>query len=83
MAPSSSISATFPDYSQETAQYAWHLTAEQHVRFNLGSSSATEGTKLSWSTLVWAQARDMPDPLGILMDEFTANGVRPEDVDMV
>ena len=75
----------FPTIPQEHwHQYAWHLTAEQHVRFNLGSFLVrTEGRTVLVDTM-GPKPADMPEaPWGILMDEFTANGVRPEDIDMV
>jgi glyoxylase-like metal-dependent hydrolase (beta-lactamase superfamily II) len=76
----------FPTIPQEHwHQYAWHLTAEQHVRFNLGSFLVrTEGRTVLVDSGMGPKPADMPDaPWGILMDEFTANGVRPDDIDMV
>jgi glyoxylase-like metal-dependent hydrolase (beta-lactamase superfamily II) len=76
----------FPTIPQEHwHQYAWHLTAEQHVRFNLGSFLVrTEGRTVLVDTGMGPKPADMPEaPWGILMDEFAANGVRPEDIDMV
>jgi len=76
----------FPTIPQEHLhQYAWHLTTEQHVRFNLGSFLVrSEGRTILVDTGMGPKPADMPDaPWGILMDEFGANGVRPEDVQMV
>jgi glyoxylase-like metal-dependent hydrolase (beta-lactamase superfamily II) len=55
------------------------------VRFNLGSFLVrTEGRTVLIDTGMGPKPADMPDaPWGILMEQFTANAVRPEDVDMV
>jgi hypothetical protein len=52
----------FPTIPQEHwHQYAWHLTAEQHVRFNLGSFLVrTEGRTVLVDTGMGPKPADMP-----------------------
>jgi glyoxylase-like metal-dependent hydrolase (beta-lactamase superfamily II) len=76
----------FPTIPQDLWRpYEAHLTAEQHVHLNLGSYLVrSEGRTILVDTGMGPKPADMPDaPWGILMDEFTANGVRPEEVSMV
>ncbi|HXH11889.1 MAG TPA: MBL fold metallo-hydrolase [Alphaproteobacteria bacterium] len=76
----------FPTIPQELWQpYESHLTAEHHVRFNLGSYLIrSEGRTVLVDTGMGPKPAEMPEaPWGILMDEFKAHGVRPEEVDMV
>jgi len=66
-------------------QYESHLTDEHKVRFNLGSYliRANERTILV-DTGLGPRPAETPDvPWGQLLHDFQANGVRPEEVDMV
>jgi glyoxylase-like metal-dependent hydrolase (beta-lactamase superfamily II) len=76
----------FPTIPQERWHpYASHLTEEQKVRFNLGSFLVrADGRTILVDTGLGPKPADAPEtPWGTLLDEFTANGVRPEEVDMV
>jgi glyoxylase-like metal-dependent hydrolase (beta-lactamase superfamily II) len=76
----------FPTIPHEHWQpYTAHLTEEEHVRFNLGSYLIrTEGRTVLVDTGLGPRPADTPEvPWGILMEEFQANGVRPEEIDMV
>jgi glyoxylase-like metal-dependent hydrolase (beta-lactamase superfamily II) len=76
----------FPTIAHEDwHQYASHLTAAQHVRFNLGSFLVrSDGRTILVDTGLGPKPADTPDvPWGILLEEFKANAVQPEDVDMV
>jgi glyoxylase-like metal-dependent hydrolase (beta-lactamase superfamily II) len=66
-------------------QYESHLTEEHKVRFNLGSYLIrSDGRTILVDTGLGPRPADAPDvPWGQLMQDFKANGVRPEDVDMV
>jgi glyoxylase-like metal-dependent hydrolase (beta-lactamase superfamily II) len=66
-------------------QYASHLTAAQKVRFNLGSFLVrSEGRTILVDTGLGPKPANAPEaPWGLLLQEFKANGVAPEDVDMV
>jgi glyoxylase-like metal-dependent hydrolase (beta-lactamase superfamily II) len=66
-------------------QYESHLTGEHKVRFNLGSYLIrSDGRTILVDTGLGPRPADAPDvPWGQLMQDFKANGVRPEDVDMV
>jgi glyoxylase-like metal-dependent hydrolase (beta-lactamase superfamily II) len=65
--------------------YESHLTDEHKVRFNLGSYLIrTEGRTVLVDTGLGPKPADAPDmPWGQLLHDFAANGVRPEEVDMV
>ena len=76
----------FPTIPQENwQQYTDHLTEEHHVRFNLGSFLVrSEGRTILVDTGLGPKPADTPDvPWGTLLEDFTANGIRPEDIDMV
>jgi glyoxylase-like metal-dependent hydrolase (beta-lactamase superfamily II) len=76
----------FPTIPEEHWRpYESHLTAERHVRFNLGSYLIrADGRTILVDTGLGPKPAEMPEaPWGILLDEFTAHGVRPEEVDMV
>src|SRR5438093_6332396 len=66
-------------------QYASHLTEEHKVRFNLGSYLIrSDGRTILVDTGLGPKPADAPDvPWGRLMHDFQANGVRPDEVDMV
>jgi glyoxylase-like metal-dependent hydrolase (beta-lactamase superfamily II) len=65
--------------------YESHLTAERHVRFNLGSYLVrADGRTILVDTGMGPKPAEMPEaPWGTLLHEFTAHGIRPEEVDMV
>ena len=76
----------FPTIPQEDWQtYTAHLTPEHHVRLNLGSYLIrADGRTILVDTGMGPRPLDAPDmPWGKLLDDFQANGVRPEEVDMV
>jgi glyoxylase-like metal-dependent hydrolase (beta-lactamase superfamily II) len=76
----------FPTIPQEHWHpYTSHLTAEQKVRFNLGSFLVrADGRTILVDTGLGPKPADMPEaPWGQLLHDFTAHGVRPEDIDMV
>jgi glyoxylase-like metal-dependent hydrolase (beta-lactamase superfamily II) len=76
----------FPTIPAENwRQYESHLTEEHKVRFNLGSYLIrSDGRTILVDTGLGPKPADTPDvPWGELMQDFQANGVRPEDVDMV
>src|SRR6266568_1505594 len=76
----------FPTIPQENwRQYESHLTEEHKVRFNLGSYLIrSDGRTILVDTGLGPKPADAPDaPWGRLMHDFQANGVRPEEVDMV
>jgi glyoxylase-like metal-dependent hydrolase (beta-lactamase superfamily II) len=62
-----------------------HLTPEHKVRFNLGSYLIrANGRTVLIDTGLGPRPVDAPDaPWGQLLHDFEANGVRPEEVDMV
>ncbi|MEE9147144.1 MAG: MBL fold metallo-hydrolase [Candidatus Tectomicrobia bacterium] len=66
-------------------QYASHLTAEQKVRFNLGSFLVrANGQTILVDTGMGPKPEDAPEaPWGKLLDDFTAHAVQPADIDMV
>jgi glyoxylase-like metal-dependent hydrolase (beta-lactamase superfamily II) len=66
-------------------QYASHLTEGHKVRFNLGSYLIrSAGRTVLVDTGLGPKPADAPEaPWGQLMHDFQAQGVRPEDVDMV
>jgi glyoxylase-like metal-dependent hydrolase (beta-lactamase superfamily II) len=74
---------TIPD--EHWHPYESHLTPERHVRFNLGSYLVrADGRTILVDTGMGPKPAEMPEaPWGTLLDEFTAHGVRPEEVDMV
>src|SRR5919199_116931 len=76
----------FPTIPQEQWQpYEAHLTEEHHVRFNLGSFLVrSEGRTILVDTGLGPKPADAPEALwGQLLADFQANGVRPDEVDMV
>jgi glyoxylase-like metal-dependent hydrolase (beta-lactamase superfamily II) len=76
----------FPSIPHESwRQYESHLTEEHKVRFNLGSYLIrSEGRNILVDTGLGPKPADAPDvPWGQLMHDFAANGVRPEEVNMV
>jgi glyoxylase-like metal-dependent hydrolase (beta-lactamase superfamily II) len=74
---------TIPD--EHWRPYESHLTTERHVRFNLGSYLVrADGRTILVDTGLGPKPAEMPEaPWGTLLEEFTAHGVRPEEVDMV
>jgi len=66
-------------------QYQSHLTDEHKVRFNLGSYLIrSDGRTILVDTGLGPRPADTPDvPWGELLRDFQANGVRPDEVDMV
>jgi glyoxylase-like metal-dependent hydrolase (beta-lactamase superfamily II) len=76
----------FPTIPQENwQQYETHLTEEHKVRFNLGSFLIrADGRTILVDTGLGPVPADAPEaPWGQLLHDFAANGVRPEEVDMV
>ena len=65
--------------------YESHLTDEHKVRFNLGSYLIrADGRTILVDTGLGPRPVDTPDvPWGQLLHDFQANGVRPEEIDMV
>ncbi|MGH7335745.1 MAG: MBL fold metallo-hydrolase [Candidatus Rokuibacteriota bacterium] len=65
--------------------YQSHLTQEHKVRFNLGSYLIrSEGRTILVDTGLGPRPANTPDvPWGQLLHDFQANGVRPEEVNMV
>jgi glyoxylase-like metal-dependent hydrolase (beta-lactamase superfamily II) len=70
---------------EEWTPYESHLTDEHKVRFNLGSYLIrTDGRTVLVDTGLGPKPADGPEmPWGQLLHDFAANGVRPEEVDMV
>jgi glyoxylase-like metal-dependent hydrolase (beta-lactamase superfamily II) len=70
---------------EEWHQYGSHLTAAQKVRFNLGSYLIrSDGRTVLVDTGLGPKPANAPEtPWGILLEEFKANGVSPDEVDMV
>ncbi|HYB43246.1 MAG TPA: MBL fold metallo-hydrolase [Candidatus Methylomirabilis sp.] len=66
-------------------QYTAHLTPEHKVRFNLGSYLIrTDGRTVLVDTGLGPRPESTPEvPWGQLLHDFQANGVRPDEVDMV
>jgi glyoxylase-like metal-dependent hydrolase (beta-lactamase superfamily II) len=76
----------FPTIPQDNWRpYESHLTDEHKVRFNLGSFLIrSDGRTILVDTGLGPRPVDTPDvPWGLLLRDFQANGVRPEEVDMV
>ncbi|HEY7494373.1 MAG TPA: MBL fold metallo-hydrolase [Candidatus Tectomicrobia bacterium] len=71
--------------SENWHQYGSHLTEEHKVRFNLGSFLVrSEGRTILVDTGLGPKPTDAPEtPWGTLLEDFAANGVRPDDIDMV
>jgi glyoxylase-like metal-dependent hydrolase (beta-lactamase superfamily II) len=69
----------------EWQPHAEKLTAEHKVRFNLGSYLIrSSGRTILVDTGLGPRPADTPDvPWGELLRDFSANGVRPDQVDMV
>jgi len=74
---------TIPD--DAWGQYESHLTDEHKVRFNLGSYLIrADGRTILVDTGLGPRPAGTPDaPWGRLLHDFQANGVRPDEVDMV
>ena len=76
----------FPTIPEEQWQpHAAKLTDEHKVRFNLGSYLIrSAGRTILVDTGLGPRPADTPDvPWGELLRDFSANGVRPDEVDMV
>jgi glyoxylase-like metal-dependent hydrolase (beta-lactamase superfamily II) len=76
----------FPTIAEDRWEpYAAHLTDEHKVRFNLGSYLIRDdGRTILVDTGLGPKPSDVPDaPWGQLLHDFQANGVRPQEVDMV
>ena len=76
----------FPAIPEDDWQpYASHLTAEHHVRFNLGSFLVrADGRTILIDTGMGPGPADVPaTPWGKLLDDFRAHGIKPADIDMV
>ncbi|OLC12597.1 MAG: hypothetical protein AUH29_15985 [Candidatus Rokubacteria bacterium 13_1_40CM_69_27] len=76
----------FPTIPEDQWQpYESHLTEEHKIRFNLGSYLIrSDGRTILVDTGLGPKPADAPDvPWGQLLHDFKANGVRPEEVDMV
>jgi len=71
--------------NEDWRQYESLLTEEHKVRFNLGSYLIrADGRTILIDTGLGPKPADAPDaPWGQLMHDFAAQGVRPEEVDMV
>jgi glyoxylase-like metal-dependent hydrolase (beta-lactamase superfamily II) len=71
--------------SDDWRQYESHLTEEHKVRFNLGSFLIRGGGRtVLVDTGLGPKPDNAPDaPWGQLLHDFTKNGVRPDEVDMV
>jgi glyoxylase-like metal-dependent hydrolase (beta-lactamase superfamily II) len=74
---------TIPE--DEWREHETHLTEEHRVRFNLGSYLIrADGRTVLVDTGLGPRPRETPDvPWGQLLSDFAANGVRPDEVDMV
>lgn len=76
----------FPNIGQDSWQpYESHLTDEHKVRFNLGSYLIrSDGKTILVDTGLGPRPAETPEvPWGELMRDFQANGVRPEEIDLV
>ena len=76
----------FPDLPAETWEpYHEHLTPEHHLSFNLACFLVrSQGHTIAVDTGMGPRPADAPEtPWGELLNDFSANGVSPEDVDMV
>jgi len=76
----------FPSIPEDDwREYQSHLTDEHKVRFNLGSYLIrSDGRTVLVDTGLGAKPENAPDaPWGRLLHDFAANGVRPDEVDMV
>lgn len=76
----------FPDIPPEDWEpHASHLTPEGKVSFNLACFLVrSDGKTIAVDTGLGPKPSDAPEtPWGELLNDFKANGVRPEDVDMV
>ena len=76
----------FPTIERDNwREYQSYLTEEHKVRFNLGSYLIrSSGRTVLVDTGLGPKPANAPDaPWGQLMHDFTANAVRPEEVDMV
>ena len=76
----------FPEIPVESWDgYKQHLTEEQHVRFNLACFLIrSDGHTIIVDTGLGPKPTDAPEtPWGELLNDLTAQGLRPEDIDMV
>ena len=71
--------------SENWAPYGDHLTEEHNVRFNLACFLVrSEGRNIVVDTGLGPKPADAPEtPWGELLNDFSAHGVRPEEIDMV
>ena len=71
--------------AEDWASHETHLTQEHKVRFNLACFLVrSDGHTIAVDTGMGPKPADAPDtPWGELLKSFQANGLRPEDVDMV
>ena len=76
----------FPDLPAETWEpYHEHLTPEHNLSFNLACFLVrSQGHTIAVDTGMGPRPADAPEtPWGELLNDFSTNGVSPEDVDMV
>ena len=76
----------FPDIPVETwDSYTEHLTPHHNLSFNLACFLVrSEGRTIAVDTGMGPKPADAPDtPWGELLNDFSSNGISPEDVDMV
>ncbi|PKB64124.1 MAG: hypothetical protein BZY80_03735 [SAR202 cluster bacterium Io17-Chloro-G2] len=76
----------FPEIPKENWEhYQHHLNAEHGVSFNLACFLIRSGGHtIAVDTGMGPRPADAPEtPWGGLLDDFQANGIKPEDVDMV
>ena len=76
----------FPDLPAETwDSYQEHLTPHNTLSFNLACFLVrSQGRTIAIDTGMGPKPADAPDtPWGELLNDFSANGVSPEEVDMV
>ena len=76
----------FPEVPSESwSGYEHHLTPEHNVRFNLACFLVrSDGRNIVVDTGMGPRPADAPDtPWGELLNDFSAHGVRPDEIDMV
>lgn len=76
----------FPEIPSENwTPYEEYLTPERHVRMNLACFLVrSSGRSIIVDTGLGPKPADAPEtPWGELLNDFSANGLRPEEVDMV
>ena len=71
--------------SENWAPYGDHLTEDHNVRFNLACFLVrSDGRNIVVDTGLGPKPADAPEtPWGDLLNDFSAHGVRPEEIDMV